>query len=216
MPIRTGGPPGALLERADVEANLAFWDLASSATRTACLDVSVPRLFVQLPPSAEPASLPAWLAARGYEPYNHWVKLWRGPEDLPPAPDGVVVEEVTAPVANAFAEICTGAFGFPGNMGSWMAEGVGAPGWHHYLARCDGEPAGVAALFIGSDVGWFSFAGTRQGFRGRGAQRALIARRLRDGVAAGCRWVVTETADDRDGQPSPSCRNMLRAGFRIA
>ena len=65
-------------------------------------------------------------------------------------------------------------------------------------------------------MAWFSFAGTREGHRGRGAQSALIARRLRDARLAGCTRVSVETAEDKPEKPAPSFRNLRRLGFRFA
>lgn len=174
------------------------------------------RHFVQLAPDAQPDTIPAWLVARRYAPYNHWVKLWRDAGQLPSLAADVSVEEIGEDAAERFAEICATAFGFPEVTRTWVSEVVARPRWRHYLARLDGEPAGVAAMFEGDDACWLGLAGTRSDLRGRGVQSALIARRLRDGAATGRRWFITESADDRNGEPSPSCRNMLRVGFRIA
>jgi hypothetical protein len=59
-------------------------------------------------------------------------------------------------------------------------------------------------------------AGTRPRFRGLGLQPALIRRRLQDCAQAGIQTVVTETGVDRPDHPSPSFRNMRKAGFELA
>ena len=57
---------------------------------------------------------------------------------------------------------------------------------------------------------------TRPSHRRRGAQGALLARRIRDAADLGCRWLVTETGEDLPERPNPSFRNMLRTGFELA
>jgi ribosomal protein S18 acetylase RimI-like enzyme len=77
-----------------------------------------------------------------------------------------------------------------------------------YVAYVDGEPAGAAALTIDGVVGHLANAATIPAFRGRGAQTALIRRRIRDAAAAGCTLVSTGTSD------ATSRRNLERAGLR--
>jgi GNAT superfamily N-acetyltransferase len=84
-------------------------------------------------------------------------------------------------------------------------------------AAWDGETAVAgAALYVLGDAGWLGAASTLPSARGRGAQGALMARRIEDGRAFGCRWFVTETGEETAAHPNPSLRNMMRAGFRVA
>jgi L-amino acid N-acyltransferase YncA len=59
---------------------------------------------------------------------------------------------------------------------------------------------------------WLGAAGTVASHRGRGAQGALIARRIEDARARGCHSFTTEIAPE----PNPSAHNMERAGFHVA
>jgi len=77
-----------------------------------------------------------------------------------------------------------------------------------YVAFVEGEPAGAAALSILEEVGHLANAATIPEHRGRGAQTALIRRRIRDAAAAGCRLISTGTSDPT------SRRNLERAGLR--
>ena len=171
---------------------------------------------VQLSPSAAPGDLPAWLHARGLLLRDNWAKVYRAA-----TPDVVIrtdlrIERIDRAHAAAFAEISCTAFGMPAVMQPWLAAGVGRPGWTHYLAF-DGEtPAAGGALFVKGDVGWLGIASTLPAYRRRGAQGALIARRIRDAAESGCRWVVTETGEDTPEHPNPSYHNMLRTGFLLA
>lgn len=76
-----------------------------------------------------------------------------------------------------------------------------------YLARVDGEPAATASL--GDYGGKFLFAGasTRIQFRGRGLQRLLTQRRIRDAGKGAYVQVITMPG-------SESHRNAQRVGFR--
>ncbi len=92
--------------------------------------------------------------------------------------------------------------------GPLYAAALGLPGWTHYLVTVRGEPAGAGALFCHEGVAALMVGATDPAFRGRGLQQALIARRLGDGIAAGCDLAVVETVDD-----NASPRNVRRAGF---
>jgi len=94
--------------------------------------------------------------------------------------------------------------------GPLYASVLGIPGWTHYLALVDGQAAGAGALFCGHDVALFMVVATDPAFRGRGVQRALIARRMADAVSNGCSLAAAETVDD-----NASPRNFQRAGFRL-
>lgn len=171
---------------------------------------------VQLSPSAAPSDLPARLRARGLPLRDNWAKVYRAAR-----PDVIVqtdlrVERIDRARAVAFAEISCTAFGMPAVMQPWLTAGVGQPGWAHYLAF-DGEtPVAGGALFVKGDVGWLGIASTLPAHRRRGAQGALMARRIHDAAELGCRWVVTETGEDTPEQPNPSYHNMLRSGFVLA
>jgi hypothetical protein len=53
----------------------------------------------------------------------------------------------------------------------------------------------------------------RTSHRRRGGQGALMARRIADAVAAGARYLVTETGEPMADEPNPSLANMKRCGF---
>ena len=184
---------------------LAHYRAAGSAT-----------FAVQLSPSAAPSDLPAWLHARGLSMRDNWAKVYRAaPPDVVIRTD-LRIERIGQAHAAAFAEVSCTAFGMPAVMQPWLAEGVGQPGWAHYLAF-DGEtPVAGGALFVKGDVGWLGIASTLPAHRRRGAQGALMARRIRDAAELGCRWVVTETGEDTPEHPNPSYHNMLRTGFVLA
>jgi GNAT superfamily N-acetyltransferase len=170
---------------------------------------SVPRFFVQLAPHAggNPAER---LAAHGFRPYNHWVKLSRAVAPPAEVDTDLRVEAIGADRAGEFGAVFTEAFEWPQATAPWVAALVGRPGWYHYLATDGGRGVATAAMFVDGDCAWIDFASTLPAYRGRGAQSALLARRLAECEAAGVRTVVVEA-----GEGSTSMRNLVRAGFVI-
>lgn len=194
---------------------------ASEAEVDAALDVAaragVRRLFVQVVPTASPPELRDWLTARGLAPYNAWVRLARAisPADEPPPapPTTLRVEEIDTDRAATFGRIAAGAFGWPVVLERWAAAAVGRAGWRHYLAYDGDEPVASGACFLTGTEAWFGFAATVERHRGRGAQGALLARRLHDAAAMGATRVSLETAQPTPQRAAPSFRNVQRAGF---
>jgi hypothetical protein len=171
---------------------------------------------VQVSPAVQPATLPAWLEARGLPHRDNWAKVYRGIEPPPPVPTDLRIELISPDQAGAFAAVACTAFGMPDTLQPWLAADVGRPGWRHYLAW-DGEvPVATGALFVKDQVGWLGVGSTLPSHRRRGAQGAIMAQRIRDGAELGCRWLITETGEDLPGRPNPSYHNMMRTGFELA
>jgi hypothetical protein len=220
-----GSALGIRAARADVLAfnrvvGLGVAEPATTGVLDAALgwfrDAGVPRAFVQVAPHAEPALLAAWLQARGLTYYNNWIRLWRDTTPLPPQATTLRVEQVGVDRAETFARIFAEAFHVPLDAGRKMTSTVGRPGWRHYMAF-DGEtPVATATLFLMGDSGWLSAAATSEAARGRGAQSALIARRIADAHAAGATLLSVETAEPTATREAPSYRNVTRLGFEVA
>ncbi len=133
------------------------------------------------------------------------------------ARDGLTIQDAGPSRASEFGSIVAAAFEMPPDFSAWMGALVGRPGWTCLVALDRGEPVGAAALFAHGDSGWLGFGATLPEHRGRGAQGALFAERLRRAERLGLREVATETgAPVGDEAPGPSYRNMLRAGFAEA
>ncbi len=84
------------------------------------------------------------------------------------------------------------------------------PGLVRYLGRIDGQPVGEAAMRLDEGLAQICGAGTLPAFRGRGMQKALLARRLADAQAAACDFAVVTTAPG-----SRSQENVMRRGFEL-
>ncbi len=176
----------------------------------------VRRFFVQVSPAATPAALFEELRRAGFRHHNNWVKLYRGVEPPPEVATDLRIERVEAEHADAFAGLIAPAFDWPDRVRPLFARLVGRPGWRHYVAFDGDVPAATAALYTHGTYGYFGPAATHPDYRRRGAQSALIARRIRDARTLGCETLVTETAEDHPERPAPSFRNMRRMGFEVA
>lgn len=170
--------------------------------------------YVAVAPGARPPELPQWLAARGLRPGWGWMAFRRGVGDPPRGRTSLRLLVVsTEAEAAAFARVVRLGYGLPRAIDAAVAR---APerGWACWLALDGSEPAGAAALFAADGVAYLGFAATLPAYRGKGAQGALLAERIRHAGELGCDAVVTETGERRPGAPSRSYRNILRAGFQ--
>lgn len=177
-----------------------------------------PRFFVPLSPAAEPAEARDWLLARGLTRYNRWAKLEREAEaSVPEVRTDARIEEVGPERGADVGRVLREGFQVPlEDLEPWMAALVGRKDWRHYLAFDGSEPVGTASLYVKGEWAALGFAATLPQARGRGVQSALIARRIEDAKAMGCRWLSLETAEDKPEKPAPSFHNVTRLGFRMA
>jgi GNAT superfamily N-acetyltransferase len=90
------------------------------------------------------------------------------------------------------------------------AMSAGKPGFFHYMAFDGKRPVATAALCVFEDLGYLLSAATVEDHRKRGAQQALIAKRVEQAEQIGCSIVVSETLYMLEH----SYRNLQRAGFR--
>jgi len=179
-----------------------------------------PRCFVQVAPVDGSERLASGLEQRGLRHYNNWMRLrldLPGPEHLSKAPASVPeVRRIGPEHAEAFGRIVAKAFDYPPAIAPLAGQVIGRPNWWHYIAF-DGEtPIATAAMYLTGDAAWFGFAATDEQHRRRGAQQALVLRRIEDATKAGCRWISVETAEDTVTRDAPSFRNLRRLGFEVA
>jgi GNAT superfamily N-acetyltransferase len=103
----------------------------------------------------------------------------------------------------------------PGALEDWLAQLPGREGWLCFVAFDGDEPAGAGALFVTGTVGWLGIGATVPKHRGKGAQSAVIAKRIEAAAALGCEILVSETGKPVDGRAGPPYR-LVRAGFESA
>jgi hypothetical protein len=158
-----------------------------------------------------------WLAGNGFARGPALMKFVRGahPPRFAAARD-VEVVEVTDPAQEPFGMIAATGFGLPAWASTFFASLPGHRDWRCYVARLDDATQACAAMLVQGEVAEFGIAATLEPARGRGCQLALLRRRIVDATAAGCRTLFVETGERVPGHPSPSYRNILRAGFEEA
>ena len=169
--------------------------------------------YVQPPPGAE--RIAERLSRLGFSTSWAWAKVIRGTEPPPDIPTSLDVRELHPDEADRFGAVVTTAFGLPIEVAPWTASLVGRPGWRAYGAFDHDALVAAGALFIEGDVGWLGMAGTLSFHRRRGAQGALMVRRIADAIELGCTTLATETGI-LPGRANPSLDNMLRCGFTVA
>ena len=134
--------------------------------------------------------------------------------DLPELPVAAFeVVEATAQDATTFMGLVGPLLGVPEPGRPGIVATMGEPGWRFYFALIESRPIAGAAMFLGGDGAWLGLAGTLPAYRHRGAQTALLSRRILDARATACRWISAETSPEALGD-NPSLRNMKRLGLR--
>ena len=180
-------------------------------------DAGQRNFFVQIPPSPNAGRLEARARAAGLTAHPlAWTKFERETRDPPRVDATLTIREVGGAERDLFAATAVAGYGMAPPMAKWLREIVGRPGWSCYVCFADDEPASAGALFVDEDAAWLGIGATKPAFRRRGGQSALIARRLGDAARRGARFAVTETSVPQRGEPAPSHRNILAAGFRAA
>jgi hypothetical protein len=169
--------------------------------------------YVSVAPAAVPAELPGWLQARGLEPGWGWMGFRRGVADPPAFATGLrLVEVATADDAATFAGIVREGYGLPAAVEARVALAP-AVGWLCWLALDGDLAAGAAGMYVAEGAAYLGFSATLAQQRGKGAQNALLATRIRRAAELGCDVVLTETGERMPDRVSNSYRNILRAGF---
>lgn len=176
----------------------------------------IPAFRIFLPPVAEPAGFETALAAAGFGTYTHLIKWVRDGSPAKTSATGLYIERAVPGDADAMGEVLLDAFGGRPYSVPFASTLIGRPDWHHYVARDGGAVVAAAAMYVREGFAWLGAAGTLASHRGRGAQSALIARRIDDARSLGCHTLTTETRPDQPEKPNPSSHNMQRAGFQMA
>jgi GNAT superfamily N-acetyltransferase len=173
-------------------------------------------LIFQIAPGADGGWQPL-LEERGATPGGTWVKF-AGPASLAPrATTGLRVAPLGPEHGSQFAHVMCAGFGMPEDsaLPGWFARfpALSDAGFSTYGAWDGDDLVATATLYVGDGIGTLSGAATLPEHRGRGAQGALMSRRMRDAAGRGCAWVTSETGAETPEQPNPSLRNMRRMGL---
>lgn len=159
---------------------------------------------------------PDQLERFGLRAAGRWAKVYRQATTDVDVPTALEIVQVGPKRAEEFAQVAIIAHGMPPAMASWTAALVGRPNWRAYAALEANRIVSVGMSFVRGDVAWLGLGGTLPSYRQRGAQGAIMARRIRDAAGLGCAWVITETGEDLPESPNPSFHNMIRTGFKLA
>jgi GNAT superfamily N-acetyltransferase len=168
----------------------------------------VNRFFVWLSPGPDMDMVRGWLEQRGL------VRLRRtGYPTLYRSGRSPVQFKTDLEVRQVSAEEIIGARDQLGQV-KWpeYARPAGKQGFYHYMAFDGRRPVAIAALAVFEDLGYLMAAATVESHRQRGAQQALIARRIERAEQIGCSMLVSETLY----MIEHSYRNLQRAGFQDA
>lgn len=171
------------------------------------------RHYVAVSPRARPTSLGERLAARGYSPGWGWMQFSRGVDDVPAADTALEIVALPPARSEAFGRVVVSTFGLPATVVDWIADVPAHPEWHGFAALDGGELVATGAVHVAPPFATLSFGATAETHRGRGAQGAILAARIRRARELGCTVVLTETGERLPDRPSQSYRNILRAGF---
>jgi GNAT acetyltransferase-like protein len=178
-------------------------------------DAGVARFLISWAPVAQPVEARRWFEERCFRRIRSIARLTRPTvRDLQVRTDLSVVEVTTADSV-AFGEVAARGNGLPAEFAEGFNSTVGSHGWRHYFVLDGDRPVAAAALYVNGDSAWAGLAGTLPDDRRRGAQGALLARRIRDAHAAGARWITCETTAESPDRPNQSLRNMKRLGFAV-
>ena len=158
------------------------------------------------------------LATRGLELYRrdwHVLESRFEPRARPRPSSNLTpqVERARPADAEACGALLASAFEMPPEAARVWAAAIDGRRWHSYLIRHEGRIVATGCLYVQRHVGYLAAGATDPAFRGRGAQSALIARRLAIGGALGCVAFASDTGEAVPGEANPSHRNLCRAGL---
>jgi GNAT superfamily N-acetyltransferase len=162
------------------------------------------------------AELADALDQRGYRLGSRLMKFRRGVEQPPVHKTSLRIEQIHAERAADYGAVVAAVFGLGSPLDRWFAATSTRMRWVCFGAFDGSRLIGAGAMHVADTLGWLGAAVTLEDARGRGAQSALLAARIRAASDAGARVLATETVDRVDGEAGPSFRNVVRAGFEEA
>lgn len=145
----------------------------------------------------------------------HLLRVARAPHLAPV--EGLEVRRVKGPEIERFSSLVRDAFGDTGESGEYFRRTRIRLLRDHprsavaVMATVGGEPAGTGLVIFARGFGSLYGGAVLERFRGRGIQKAVVAERVRIGLARRVRLFVSQTVPD-----SPSAHNLAECGFRVA
>jgi hypothetical protein len=172
-----------------------------------------------LSPACTPADLPGRLLERGFvrqEAEDAWLILDNVPGvPIPPAIPSAQVRSVGSDEAATYAAVYLTAFEMPLEFAPYMAERMqpvmSLPGFYHYIAFIDGQPAGVCSLYCNGSFGILGSTGVIPAYRRGGAATNLGISAVADAQKQGVQTLVVQTTGGTLFE-----RFILMSGFKKA
>jgi GNAT superfamily N-acetyltransferase len=160
--------------------------------------------------------LAAALTVRGYHPIEFTSVMHRSIETSPAdANSSVVTRRVAAGEESLWSRLSAEGWSDNPELRKFLLDlGIviaAAEGFIAFLAELDGKPIATGSLRCDAGVALFAGASTIPTARNQGAQRALLAARMRYAAQEGCDLAMMCAAPGSSSQ-----RNAERQGFRIA
>lgn len=214
--LSRGIEPGVLFRRVTglgVERAATEAELQAALEPMAALGA---QFAVAVGPDSAPPELQQWLQARGFMRGYAWMKFRRSCDAPVAAPTDLEVRVVDRQDAAAFGRVIAEGFGLQPLMAQWAGQLPGRSGWCCVMAFDGDAPVAAGATFVSGEYAWLGLGATLASHRRRGAQNALLARRLQEAAARGARVAAVETGERQTDKPGNSYRNILRAGFAEA
>ena len=176
----------------------------------------IKRFAVELSPLAEPNEIVSWLEQKGFHESEGTAKMWRAGTPIEDGNTSFEIRSVDVTEASDWFTVMSTVFTQFSSRRQWYEARFNVPQWHHYLAYDGAEPVAVAAMYAEDGAAHLTDAATLSGFRRRGIQKAMVQRRVLDGLESGCDWFTSETAAPKPRNPLISHRNLHRNGFEMA
>ena len=182
-------------------------DLEAVVERFAAARVG--RWFFRLSPCDQSGELRGWLRELGLRPFEgaRYLTLARPAAELPPHRTELRVRAVPAAELSAHWRFLLELYGEYASL--YLATG-GRRDCTPFFAFDGDRPVAAGGLCVTGSTGYLFLGATREADRGRGAQNALIARRVTEARRQGCRIALVETMDFLP----ISLANLVRNGFR--
>src|SRR5262249_9734622 len=145
--------------------------------------------------------------------------MYRDAAPVTPVPSNLEIRAIRPDEADAWAAVAVDLLGVPDDAGGGLARFMGAiigfPGPTAYGALAGTHVGAPGALADRAGIDPCSRAFTYPQYRQQGAQSGLLAARLQDAIAAGCRVMSVETWPHTAEKNNPSLSNLMRAGFQV-
>ena len=181
-------------------------------------EAGITMFLLQSLPHCRPAAYESWLRERGLEPFDAQDRIVRDgsplAESAVPSDQGLAVERVDRRSQDEWAGFLQRVYGL--DVGTWLQELIGRPGWFQYVARADGEIVAARAMHIGPDgTAWLGMDGPVPGLMTDDYEpdAALCARIVADGLVAGAGRFIADIEAPSEDLDTPAYEHFGRLGF---